>query len=448
MSPLPLVNPFESKTSSVGKDIKPTAGAGKTADDIEDLLNDESDDKGKVKDDKEDDKEDDVDDKGKDKDDDDLETDDKDKEDEDDDEEEDKEKIKLREDEEDDEDAKEKLDLKDDEQDITAPPKIKDIEKEFPEFFKKFPFIKRMMFRDRAMTEMFGSFDEAKALFNKSETFNEFETHLLSGDLRSVLSTVKDTEPKAFDKIVDNLLKQIAEVDKTAYDDITSNFAKQIVMGIADEAKRKNDKDLDSLAKKLHEWLFDTDKWTDFKVRVKSEKSEDEIKVERERNEILKERFESARDGLTVKVDNILKATISDYIDPRGQMTHYEKKNAIAETLKRLHEKIGQDGVFRKNLDRLWKSSMTEKFSENSLSGIKKSYLGKAKNLLASVIKEVRGEVLKDNRSKGKDKKDEKDEEETRRETKPVNAGRPHQQTNKAKERQKGESVEEFFSRD
>jgi hypothetical protein len=304
-----------------------------------------------------------------------------------------------------------------------------------------------MMFRDKAYTEMFGSFDEAKEVFGKVERLNEFETQLLSGDVRDVLSTVKDANPKAFDKIVDSFLKQLYEVDAEAYKDVTDNFAKQIIFGMTEHAKKKGDKPLDDAAKALHEFLFDTDKWEDIKVRSKVEKSEEAEKLDKERSDILRERFETARDGLTVKVDNVLKSTIAEYIDPRGVMTEYEKKNAVKEALNRLHHKVGEDRIFAKNLDKLWRAALSSKFDENSLAGIKKSYLGKAKGLLGNVIKEVRSEVLKGNaRSKGKDKLE--DKEETPQVRKIANAGRPHQQNNKANERQKGETVEDFLSRD
>jgi len=435
----PFSNPFAPKGEvSTSKDKAGKPAGNQSADDIESFLDDDKvDDKGKLKVEDDDDKEE-------------LETKgDKEKSEEDDEDKDDKDKkdeIKLKEDDDDDEE-KEKLDLKEDnEKDIIAPPRRKEIEKEFPEFFKKFPFFDKMMFRDRAYTEMFGSFDEAKAIYAKVDSLNEFESELLSGNTKNVLSTVKETDPKAFDKIVDTYLKTLHDIDPEAYKDVTGNFAKQIILGMADLAKRKDDKELDKAAKLLHEFLFDTDKWEPIKVRVKEEKSEEADKIQQERVELMKERFESARDSLTVKVDNVLKSTIAEYIDPRGLMTAYEKRNAVNEALDQLHKKIAGDINFKKNLDRLWKGAFGDKFSENSLNGIKKSYLGKARGVLADVIKEVRSNVLKDNRSKGKEKEEEK--EETPRERKNVNAGRPHQQTTKANERKQGESVEDFLSRD
>lgn len=435
-------NPFATKVEGNKDNTKPTAGK-QSADDIEDLLSQEDEVEDKGKDKKEDiKKEEDDEDKEEDKEDKEIdEEDDEDKEEDKDDEDE----VKLKEDE---EEEDEKLDLKEDETNVETPPKKTAILKEFPEFFKKFPFFDRMMFRDKAYTEMFGSFDEAKEVAGKVERLNEFETQLLSGDMKDVLSTVKDTNPKAFDRIVDTFLKQLQEVDKEAYDDVTGNFAKIIVHSMASEAKRKNDVELDKAARKLYEYLFDKEEWEDLKVRVTETKSSEQEKLDKEREEFLNQRFTVARDGLTVKVDNILKATINEYIDPKENMSAYEKRFATQQALDRIHKKIGDDRNFRNQLNRLWKDSASNNFNEDTLARIKKAYLGRANSdkLISSIIKEVRGEVLKDKRvGNKKEETTSRDKEQPR---KNVNAGGPHQQKSKANERKPGETVEEYISRE
>lgn len=438
-------NPFAIKisgsTDTKENITKPTAGH-QDVDRIEDLLNEEDDDGVKVPDKKEEE----------------VETKTKKDEEEDDeesttkldDEDEDEDKIEIKESKEEDD---EKLDIKESETSVEVPPKKSAILKEYPDFFKKFPFFDKMMFRDKAYTEMFGTFDEAKEIFGKVERLNEFETQLLSGDMRDVLSTVKDTDPRAFDKIIDTFLKQLNEVDKEAYDDVTQNFAKIIIHGMASEAKKKNNKDLADAARLLHEYLFDTDEWQDLKIRVPQSKSSEQEKLDKEREEFLNQRFTVARDGLTVKVNNILKATIGNYIDPKEQMSAYEKKFATQEALNRIHSKVGEDRLFRGQLNRLWKDAASNGFNENSLNRIKKAFLGRANSdrLISTVIKEVRNEVLKDKQPRRETKKDDESERETTsrssEQRKITNAGRPHQQTTKANERKPGESVEDFFSR-
>jgi len=94
-----------------------------------------------------------------------------------------------------DEDDIEKLDLKDDtDVDIEAPPRKKEILKKYPDVFKDFPFLEKMMYRDKQITELFGSFDDAKEIAEKSDVFNNFETQLLAGNTEEVLKSVKEAE--------------------------------------------------------------------------------------------------------------------------------------------------------------------------------------------------------------------------------------------------------------
>src|SRR5260221_13504536 len=110
----------------------------------------------------------------------------------------------------------EKLDLAkpDDELDIEAPPRKKEILKDFPELFKKYPFLEKMMYRDREYTQLFGSFDDAKEIAEKSESFNQFESQLLSGNTAEILKEVKNSDEKAFNLIVDDYLVTLHKVDK------------------------------------------------------------------------------------------------------------------------------------------------------------------------------------------------------------------------------------------
>jgi hypothetical protein len=414
----PLTNPFASTSTVTAGPI----GKGPTADDVETILNDET----KVDTKEEVDETEEVDEK-----------------------EEKKDEIEIKDDDNLDEDDG-KLDLKDDKTDITVPPKVKDIKAEFPEFFKKFPFVEKMLFRDREYTELFGSFDNAKEIASKSEQFNEFESQLLSGKTENILKVVRETDTKAFDKIVDDYLPALHRIDKDAYIEVCGNLIKNVISGMWNEGKKKENQELMDAAIALNEYTFDTKDYTPPKLRVNKGSEDKNTELEDERKAFLNERFTIARDGLQTRVDNALTATIAEYIDPRGLMSAYEKKNAIREALDLTHSTIGSDSVFRTNLDRLWKAAEKDKFSKISVDKIRSAYLGRAKSSLASVIKRVRIEALKDSASRKPVEKDEEEKEETRPQGRNVktNAGRPSQPTKKANERQKGESIEDFFARD
>jgi hypothetical protein len=77
-------------------------------------------------------------------------------------------------------------------------------------------------------------------------------------------------------------------------------------------------------------------------------------------------------------------------------MSAFVKKHAVSGALKSLHKSIGSDTNFRKALDSSWEASYNDRFSRGSQDRIKSAYLGRAKQLLKTVIKNARAEALKD----------------------------------------------------
>jgi len=358
--------------------------------------------------------------------------------------------LELIEPEEDDEEI-EKLNIEERNEEIETPPRKREILKKYPDVFKDFPFLEKMMYRDKQITEMFGSFDDAKEVAEKSETFNSFESQLLSGNTEEILRSVKETDEKAFNIIIDDYLPTLAKVDKEAYFHVIGNLNKRLIMEMVAEANDLENTDPDRAADlkqaalMVNQYVFGNTKFTPPTTRVPKKSPDEQSESEKERLSWVQERFESSRDDLQTRVDNTLKATISDYIDPKNVMSGYVKKNAVADAMKILTSAIASDPSVSKNLNRLWKSAFESKFSRDSLGRIQSFYLSKAKGNLKNAILKARAEALKDLAPKIREK--EVDDEETPRRQRNITPGRPSQPQNK-NGMKKGESVTDFFMRD
>jgi hypothetical protein len=352
------------------------------------------------------------------------------------------------------EEEEEKLDLKeDDELNIDAPPRKKEILKEYPELFKKFPFLEKMLYRDRQYSELFGSFDDAREIAEKSEAFNQFENQLLAGNTEQILREVKETDDKAFKTIVDDYLVTLHKVDKDAYLHVTGNLNKRLIAEMIQEANDSNNEDLKQAALLVNQFVFGTSKYTPPSRLIEKKDSSEQDEIVKERQSFLKERFETARDDLQSQVDNTLRATISDYIDPKGKMTSYVKKNAIADAMRILSDAVADDPSVSKNLNNLWRAASESKFADkNALGKIKSFYLSKAKGNLKNAILKARAEALKDLAPQHNQRETDDEEVETetnsRRQPRNIPAGRPRQERGKTDGPRKGESVTDFFMRD
>jgi len=289
-----------------------------------------------------------------------------------------------------------------DETEIKSAPRKKEIEAAFPGFFKKFPEVEREYYKAQQFTEKIGTIADAEELIEKAQVLEAFETNLSEGNTEAILKQVKDNSPESFGKIVDNYLESLAKVDRDSYYGVVEGIVKRGIIAALNHAKSTNDEELNNAALGYYKYMFPQD--TEIKMPEKRAVTED-TQLKKEREEFIRERFETAQNDLQGRVDNIIKSNIDNYIDPQNKMTPYVKKNAIRDAMNELESSIANDAQFKKTtLDPLWKKAHDEKFSRTSLDRIKSAYLSKARTLLKPIIVKARSEALKGLGTKREDK--------------------------------------------
>jgi len=280
---------------------------------------------------------------------------------------------------------------------LTTPVRRREILKKYPNLFKDFPYLEKAYYREQQFTEILPTIDDAKQAVEKAETLDKFETDLMSGNTETILKTVRDTDPNSFYKIVDDYLPALARVDEKAYQHVLSNVSKHTIIAMVQEGRRSQNEALLSAAQLLNQFVFGTSEFTQpDKLSKDAPKNDDaSTKLERDRQEFTRQKFESTRGDLNTKLNNSLKSTIEANIDPRSSMSSYVKNNAIRDANEQLNTLITGDKRFGIIIDRLWKNAFEHDFNKESVDRIRSAYLSKAKTLLPSVIKKARIEALK-----------------------------------------------------
>lgn len=346
---------------------------------------------------------------------------------------------------------------------LVTPVRRKEILKEYPDLFKKFPYLEKAYYREQQFTELLPTIADAKAAVEKSEILDRFESDLMSGSTETVLNAVKATNPNGFYKIVDDYLPTLAKVDEKAYYHVIGNLTKHTIVSMVQEARRlgvQMDAEgkpqpgvaLQNAALLLNQFVFGT---TDFKPPTQlsnQEKPEDNTRekqlAEKEQN-FIRTQFENTRNDLNTRVNNTLKNTIDAHIDPKKSMTDYVRKNAARDTMDNLERVINQDTRFKALLDKLWEKAFADGFTKESTDRIRSAYVSKAKTVLPALLKKARNEAL---RGTGHRVREDNDSSDNKRG--PVPAGRPRSQerqsgkVKEAKDIPKGMSTLEFLNSD
>lgn len=312
---------------------------------------------------------------------------------------------------------------------LMTPVRRRDILKKYPNFFKEFPYMERAYYREQQFTELLPTIEDARKAVQKSNTLDRFETELVDGNLENVLGALKKTDSHGFDKLVDNYLPNLAKVDERAYHHVIGNIVKQTVMTMVREGKATADKDGNSVlinaASVLYQYVFGSSQFEAPK-NLAGDKPKDDDKVNQKEQEFNKKQLTAAQSELTGRVENVIKNTIANNIDPKKSMSDYVRRNAERDALETVQKLMGNDSRFRTILDKLWERAFQQDYSKSSLDAIKSACHSKAKTLLPAVIKKARNEALRGTgvRVKKEKEDDSNEESNTNRESTPRNRGR------------------------
>lgn len=303
----------------------------------------------------------------------------------------------------------------------------KAILKKYPTLFKDFPQLERSYYREQRYAELLPTLDDAKEAVEKAEQYNKFSESILSGDMTSVISSLKGTDEKAYEKLVDNYLPNLGKVDQQAYYHIVGNVVKDTIATMIRAASKESNEDnannLKAAAIILNKFIFASDDYQPpgkFAKGAVVEESEEARALKSERESLVQQKFDDAVETLGTRSANVIKSTISQHIDPKDSMTDYVKRVAIRDAVDEVESLITGDKRFKGILDNLWKKAAGKGFDKKSLDEIQKAYLSKAKTLLPTVITKHRNAALKGLGRRVTEEKDEKEEIVERDEKEPV----------------------------
>lgn len=368
----------------------------------EDDNKDDKDDKDDDKDDK-DDKSDDKDDKSDDDGDDDKDKDDE-TEDDDDEDKDDKDEDEDKDDKDDEEEDK-------DEDQLTS---VKDIKKDYPDFFKKHPEVKAAIFRDQRFSEIVGTPEDAETAVERSNTLAAVEQDLfIDSNPGKLLDSLKKNNPENYQKTVFNVLSHLQEHDKDMYYELSALPIKLLLRN----AWREGQGDKSNLGKAaawIHDFMFG--KGSKFEDKVTAEEKKQDTKSDREKEyeKKLKDiddrehnNFKGAVDQSYVsKMDRYLRETL----DKDERLTEFTRKHIVNETLTEIRQQLDQDTRHTTTMSSLWRNAKAAGFNSDFKSKIINAALTRAKSLAPSIRARLTNEAL-GKVKKNKDKNDDKREE-------------------------------------
>lgn len=278
---------------------------------------------------------------------------------------------------------------------LMTPARRKDILAAYPDLFKKFPYLETAYYRDQKFTEFFPTFKEAEQAVEAVKVYNEIQQDLANGNIEGLVAYTKN-DPVAFAKLVDNYMPTLAKIDRPAYEHILGNTIKHTIKAMVAEAEYSQSAALKTAATILNQFVFGNSTFQEPQnLSKQAEPNQAETELQRREQEFENRRFNLAQSELADRVNNSIKATIAENIDPKGSMTDYIKNIAVKDAMENVEKLIMKDTRFRTLVDRLWIEAARNDYDKPSMDKIKSACVSKARTLLQPVIKTARNEALR-----------------------------------------------------
>jgi len=298
-------------------------------------------------------------------------------------------------------------------------PTVTDINKAFPEFFKKFPAFKDVMFREKEFTMLFPTVEIAKDAAEASEALSDFRGDLFEGTGEKFTKALD--EAGELDKFSSNFLTNLQKSNKDAYWNAVTPTLQNMVRAVWREGVKRNDDNLKLSAENVSIYLFDTAEVAQGKKSAVVEKQPEDPKIKAERADMQREKFNTFRIDVLQECSKGAASQLD--LDKFKQLTPKMKTILAREIITEVDNTIAKDEAHMKFVNSLWKRTQQSGYTNEIKSRIISAYLERAKSLVPSIRRRLLTEALGNTPSEAKRKLEVSERAQSRRE--PGSGGRP-----------------------
>jgi len=273
-------------------------------------------------------------------------------------------------------------------------PSIQEIKKEFPDFFKKFPIFRDVVFREIEYTKMFPTIEDAKEAVEDNIAFNGLRDSVLSGNPTELLNAVTETDKKAAEKFALNFLPALHKNHNELYVATITPLFENLIRTVA-KSENENQR---NAALVMAKWLWGEEGFAIAEGKKtfarNLEESEDEKKLKKEREEFETSKYTEFRTSVLGEMQSGLAKMITRGLDPDNTMSERAKQTLVKEIIEEVDKAMASDSSHMTNMNARWLRSRKEGLNSASKEKIVSAYLSRAKQVIPSIRDKVRNDFL------------------------------------------------------
>ena len=286
-------------------------------------------------------------------------------------------------------------------------PSVKSIQEAYPDFFKKFPAMRDMYFREAEYSKLFPTVDEAKEAQNNNSAFLAVRDDVFNGSGEKFLNAVKTDNPAALQKFASTFLGTLVKVDTEAFWRAANPLVEDVARNMFKKGTAEGNESLANAGKYLAYYFFgDADIAEGKKTSLPSQPATSDVSKEREEWENSKQlEFRGGvekdlRGQLVELITGTDLKTGRNKLDPDDVLSPFIRNTIIDRVIQDIGNTLATDKQHLSYMDSLWARSKQNGRTDSDKSRIIAAYLARARSLAPSLrskyVSEAMGKKVRD----------------------------------------------------
>lgn len=282
-----------------------------------------------------------------------------------------------------------------------ARPSLKSVEEKFPGFFKQFPAMRDMYFREAEYSKLFPTVDDAKEANENNIAFNDVRDSVFNGNGSKFFSAIKEVSEKDLEKFSTNILGTLFQVHPQSFWRAANPLVEDIARNMYNKGVKENNESLQNAARYLSDYFFgnvdvaEGKKTSIVKIEENNEVKQEREKFDNEKGTAFRGTIETdIRSQLVSLIEGSDPKTGKARLDPDNVFSKFIKTTIIDRIIEDLGTQLKSDKDHIRFMDSLWEKSKRNGRTDADKSRIISSYLARAKSLIPSLRSKYVSEAL------------------------------------------------------
>jgi hypothetical protein len=282
-------------------------------------------------------------------------------------------------------------------------PTVKDITTKYPNFFKEFPDMRHVLFREKEYTAIYPTVDDAKEAQSNSTDFTWFREMLQTGTpekFDEFLSGVKQGGPQMLTNMATNFLPSLYKADRDMYFKVTTPVADSLLKNAYKAARQSGNENLANAALHIAQWALGDARYASGELKAEQPKTETKSDdFSKERDAFYMERYRENQVNIGNEARTRIKSEIKKGLDPNGVFNDFMTDTLVDKIWAEIGQELEKDPQHMGAMNSLWKHAKNAGFAGDWKNRILSAYLSGARAQMPAIRARIRNAALADKKA-------------------------------------------------